>query len=208
MLASTGANMYSAQNPPDKSSPHVVETDRKNRFTANRSPSPSSQDSTVEKFASKYRTASNAPPPRSYHLHGGTFLDFATVSTRVLHPYRIHLFRSSQTENRSSTRDPAHAHTGTYRPLTTTGITPSVDESLSVPASDAPFGASSAAEYAFLLPVRKTSRLPSPVAADRDPRSGGRDRQEHYQLAFLTPGIRPFDAISRNWIRLMPNWRM
>ncbi len=26
-----------------------------------------------------------------------------------------------------------------------------------------------------------------------------------YQLAFLTPGIRPFDAISRNWIRLMPN---
>ena len=30
----------------------------------------------------------------------------------------------------------------------------------------------------------------------------------YYQLAFLTPGIRPFDAISRNWIRLIPNWRM
>ncbi len=29
-----------------------------------------------------------------------------------------------------------------------------------------------------------------------------------YQLAFLTPGIRPCEAISRNWIRLMPNWRM
>ena len=29
MSASTGANMYSAQNPPEKSSPHVVETDRK-----------------------------------------------------------------------------------------------------------------------------------------------------------------------------------
>ena len=26
-----------------------------------------------------------------------------------------------------------------------------------------------------------------------------------YQLAFLTPGIRPAEAISRNWIRLMPN---
>ena len=26
-----------------------------------------------------------------------------------------------------------------------------------------------------------------------------------YQLAFFTPGIRPFEAISRNWIRLMPN---
>ena len=27
----------------------------------------------------------------------------------------------------------------------------------------------------------------------------------YYQLAFFTPGIRPFEAISRNWIRLMPN---
>ena len=27
----------------------------------------------------------------------------------------------------------------------------------------------------------------------------------YYQLAFLTPGIRPAEAISRNWIRLMPN---
>lgn len=26
-----------------------------------------------------------------------------------------------------------------------------------------------------------------------------------YQLAFFTPGIRPFEAISRNWIRLIPN---
>lgn len=26
-----------------------------------------------------------------------------------------------------------------------------------------------------------------------------------YQLAFFTPGMRPFEAISRNWIRLMPN---
>ena len=26
-----------------------------------------------------------------------------------------------------------------------------------------------------------------------------------YQLAFLTPGIKPFEAISRNWIRLIPN---
>ena len=29
-----------------------------------------------------------------------------------------------------------------------------------------------------------------------------------YQLAFFTPGIRPFEAISRNWIRLIPNWRI
>ena len=27
----------------------------------------------------------------------------------------------------------------------------------------------------------------------------------YYQLAFLTPGIKPFEAISRNWIRLIPN---
>ena len=27
----------------------------------------------------------------------------------------------------------------------------------------------------------------------------------YYQLAFFTPGMRPFEAISRNWIRLMPN---
>ncbi len=27
----------------------------------------------------------------------------------------------------------------------------------------------------------------------------------YYQLAFFTPGISPFEAISRNWIRLMPN---
>ena len=30
----------------------------------------------------------------------------------------------------------------------------------------------------------------------------------YYQLAFFTPGIRPLDAISRNWIRLIPNWRI
>lgn len=29
-----------------------------------------------------------------------------------------------------------------------------------------------------------------------------------YQLAFFTPGIKPLEAISRNWIRLIPNWRM
>ena len=32
--------------------------------------------------------------------------------------------------------------------------------------------------------------------------------RKYYQLAFFTPGIRPFEAISRNWIRLMPNRRM
>lgn len=32
---------------------------------------------------------------------------------------------------------------------------------------------------------------------------GGKSRD--YQLAFFTPGIRPAEAISRNWIRLMPN---
>ena len=29
-----------------------------------------------------------------------------------------------------------------------------------------------------------------------------------YQLALVTPGIKPLEAISRNWIRLMPNRRM
>ena len=29
-----------------------------------------------------------------------------------------------------------------------------------------------------------------------------------YQLALVTPGISPLEAISRNWIRLMPNRRM
>ncbi len=204
MSASTGANMYSAQNPPEKSSPHVVETDRKNRFTANRSPSSSSQDSTVENLhpsAEPFESPSAEKlPPARWH-----FPRLCDNSTWVPHPYRIHLFRSSQTENRSS-NGTLRTHDLAYRPLTTTGITPSVDESLSVPASDAPFGASSAGGTRFLATCPETSRLPSPVAADRESlRSGGRDRQEHYQLAFLTPGIRPFDAISRNWIRLMPN---
>ena len=30
----------------------------------------------------------------------------------------------------------------------------------------------------------------------------------YYQLAFFTPGIKPLEAISRNWIRLIPNWRI
>lgn len=30
----------------------------------------------------------------------------------------------------------------------------------------------------------------------------------YYQLAFFTPGMRPAEAISRNWIREMPNWRI
>ncbi len=29
-----------------------------------------------------------------------------------------------------------------------------------------------------------------------------------YQLAFLTPGIKPAEAISRNCIREIPNWRI
>ena len=33
-------------------------------------------------------------------------------------------------------------------------------------------------------------------------------RTFYYQLAFVTPGISPLEAISRNWIRLMPNRRM
>ena len=33
-------------------------------------------------------------------------------------------------------------------------------------------------------------------------------RRTYYQLAFVTPGIRPLEAISRNWIRLMPNRRI
>ena len=33
-------------------------------------------------------------------------------------------------------------------------------------------------------------------------------RRTYYQLAFVTPGIKPLEAISRNWIRLMPNRRI
>lgn len=29
-----------------------------------------------------------------------------------------------------------------------------------------------------------------------------------YQLAFFTPGMRPAEAISRNMMREMPNWRI
>ena len=42
--------------------------------------------------------------------------------------------------------------------------------------------------------------FPSPSLAAR--------KAADYQLAFVTPGIRPLEAISRNWIRLMPNRRM
>ena len=38
----------------------------------------SSQDSTVENLHPSTEPF-EVPPPRSYHLHGGTFLDFATI---------------------------------------------------------------------------------------------------------------------------------
>ncbi len=40
------------------------------------------------------------------------------------------------------------------------------------------------------------------------PKSGFRFDRHNYQDAFLTPGISPFEAISRNWMRLIPNRRM
>lgn len=141
MSASTGANMYSAQNPPEKSSPHVVETDRKTALQPIAPPRLRHRTQRL-KICIQVPNRSKVPPPRSYHLHGGTFLDFATI----LLGFRTRIGFTSFVVPRPKIgpqTGPAHAHLA-YRPLTTTGITPSVDESLSVPASDAPFGASSA----------------------------------------------------------------
>lgn len=78
MSASTGANMYSAQNPPEKSSPHVVETDRKTALQPIAPPRLRHRTQRL-KICIQVPNLSKVPPPRSYHLHGGTFLDFATI---------------------------------------------------------------------------------------------------------------------------------
>lgn len=71
------------------------------------------------------------------------------------------------------------------------------------------------------LPIRETADRRRTPGSPMEP-SGYRNRKTRpcgagtppparsscYQLAFLTPGIRPLEAISRNWIRLIPNRRM
>ncbi len=51
----------------------------------------------------------------------------------------------------------------------------------------------------------RASALPHTEKTAGAQRSLRPDAVVFYQLAFFTPGMRPFDAISRNWIRLMPN---
>ena len=70
--------MYSAQNPPEKSSPHVVETDRKTALQPIAPPRLRHRTQRL-KICIQVPNRSKVPPPRSYHLHGGTFLDFATI---------------------------------------------------------------------------------------------------------------------------------
>lgn len=148
----------------------------------------------------------SAPPPRSYRLRRH-FPRHCDVTTRVLHPYKPRFLRKEGTQ---AARRPHHRPgisppgTGTapVRPFPT-GIRPQHPDS---------FPGFSAAQVG----------APAPPAPGRSPcghglasrqKNGFSDTgipgiRKYYQLAFFTPGIRPFEAISRNWIRLMPNRRM
>ena len=55
------------------------------------------------------------------------------------------------------------------------------------------------------FPSKRQSREGIIQADAHNMRIRAQTSAEDYQLAFFTPGIRPAEAISRNWIREMPN---
>lgn len=148
----------------------------------------------------------SAPPPRSYRLRRH-FPRHCDVTTRVLHPYKPRFLRKEGTAGSPAAAPSSRHFTVRYRncscPAFSHGHTPSVSRLIS-----------------GILRRRadrhiRTScagRIPAAPASHpgRKRIFGYRDSRhpKYYQLAFFTPGIRPFEAISRNWIRLMPNRRM
>lgn len=137
----------------------------------------------------------SAPPPRSYRLRRH-FPRHCDVTTRVLHPYKPRFLRKEGTAGSPAAAPSSRHFTARYRncscPAFSHGHTPSASRLVS-----------------------GILRRPHPCGhglASRQ-KNGFSDTgipgiRKYYQLAFFTPGIRPFEAISRNWIRLMPNRRM
>ena len=134
----------------------------------------------------------SAPPPRSYRLRRH-FPRHCDVTTRVLHPYKPRFLRKEGT---------------------------AVQELLLSSLFPRAYALSIQTHFRDSPPPRRSAhphllRRPHPCGpglASRQ-KNGFSDTgipgiRKYYQLAFFTPGIRPFEAISRNWIRLMPNRRM
>ena len=137
----------------------------------------------------------SAPPPRSYRLRRH-FPRHCDVTTRVLHPYKPRFLRKEGTAGSPAAAPSSRHFTVRYRncscPAFSHGHTPSVSRLISG--------------------ILRRPHPCGPGLASRQ-KNGFSDTgipgiRKYYQLAFFTPGIRPFEAISRNWIRLMPNRRM
>lgn len=148
----------------------------------------------------------SAPPPRSYRLRRH-FPRHCDVTTRVLHPYKPRFLRKEGTAGSPAAAPSSRHFTVRYRncscPAFSHGHTPSA--SRLVPGFSPAAQVSAPAPPAPAASLRPRPRIPAEkrIFGHRDSR-----HPKYYQLAFFTPGIRPFEAISRNWIRLMPNRRM
>ena len=107
-------------------------------------------------------------------------------------------------------------HQPCTRPDENTGFAPIVHIDRSPNSFCSASGRTQTPAYAVVFSPRPQPELPRPrdgffENVEKRPtraRSGHVGPIAIYQLAFFTPGIRPFEAISRNWIRLMPNRRM
>lgn len=138
----------------------------------------------------------SAPPPRSYRLWRH-FPRHCDVTTRVLHPYKPRFLRESgHAALGLQCRTGISTPSGTGRASCSfpTGLRPQNPDSVSGPSPPA-----------RTVRCNPGDRFPAENGFSDTGKSGIR---KYYQLAFVTPGIRPFEAISRNWIRLMPNRRM
>ena len=148
----------------------------------------------------------SAPPPRSYRLRRH-FPRHCDVTTRVLHPYKPRFLRKEGTAGSPAAHhrpgiSPSGTGTAPVRPFPT-GIRPQHPDSF----RDSPPPHRSVHPHLLRRP-----HPCGPGLASRQKNgfsdTGNPGIRKYYQLAFFTPGIRPFEAISRNWIRLMPNRRM
>ncbi len=132
------------------------------------------------------------PQPGSYRLRRH-FPRLCNFSTRAGHPYRPSILRRSKNGGSVSDR---------HRLCTFRMQRPSFDGIRSERTRSSCSDDSSHISGLFFPPGR--FHPPPWYRAPRCCPPGNKG----YQLAFVTPGIRPLEAISRNWIRLMPNRRM
>ena len=131
----------------------------------------------------KCRSPQEVPPSGSYRLRRH-FPRLCNLSTRARHSYRVRSLR----DGRSAIRDTEPAN---HEPALSQGSTPSRSDP----------------------PPPKGRGKPAVRRCDCGYRSFAGSGisppgERCYQLALVTPGISPLEAISRNWIRLMPNRRM